>query len=200
MKKNVFGSIGFVFGLAILISACSSPAREIIETQEVESVEDQAADVLQPEALPTVEPAVVVDNQALAEAAITVPEVEEVKATLNIFGSEQGKVVVDGQGMTLYLFTPDGQSESTCNNTCADNWPPLLAEGEPGVGEGLAAELLGTVARQDGSLQATYNGWPLYYFIRDSVAGDLLGQGVNDVWFLVGPKGDAVIGGDAPNY
>ena len=48
-------------------------------------------------------------------------------------------------------------------NRCAVNWPPLIVEGKPTAGEGVNADLLGTVERTDGTMQATYNGWPLYY-------------------------------------
>jgi predicted lipoprotein with Yx(FWY)xxD motif len=54
------------------------------------------------------------------------------------------------------------------------------------------ASLLGTVERPDGSIQATYNGWPLYYFAGDPGAGDVNGQGVNDIWWVVSPAGEAI--------
>jgi predicted lipoprotein with Yx(FWY)xxD motif len=60
------------------------------------------------------------------------------------------------------------------------------------AGDGVDAALLGTAARDDGSQQATYNGWPLYYFGADTAAGDTNGQGVNDVWFAISARGDAV--------
>ena len=59
--------------------------------------------------------------------------------------------------------------------------------GEPTAGEGLSADQLGTIARDDGSLQVTYNGTPLYYFAFDNMPGDANGQGSGDVWFAVSP-------------
>lgn len=103
-----------------------------------------------------------------------------------------GDHLVDRAGMTLYLFTPDEQGASTCVDACADNWPPLLADGDVAVAEGLDAELVGSVERTDGALQVTYRGWPLYAFVNDASAGDANGQGVNDVWYVVGTDGAAL--------
>jgi predicted lipoprotein with Yx(FWY)xxD motif len=90
----------------------------------------------------------------------------------------------------LYLFTPDNQGEPTCYDTCADNWPAL--EGAALAGDGVDESLLGTTTRTDGSIQATYNGWPLYYFAGDPAAGDTNGQGLNDVWWVIDATGNAV--------
>lgn len=90
-----------------------------------------------------------------------------------------GKVLVNSAGRTLYLFSPDKQSTSTCSGACATTWPPLMASGTPGAGTGLTASLLGTVHNPDGSTQVTYNHWPLYTFEGDSAAGQAHGQGLN---------------------
>jgi predicted lipoprotein with Yx(FWY)xxD motif len=63
------------------------------------------------------------------------------------------------------------------------------------AGEGVDATLLGTITRDDGSLQVTYNGWPLYLYKTDVMAGDYYGQGLDDfggLWFLVSPAGEAI--------
>ena len=103
-----------------------------------------------------------------------------------------GDHLVDGAGMTLYLFTPDAQGASTCVDACAQNWPPLLADGDVAVADGLDAALLGTVERADGAQQVTYGGWPLYTFVNDVAPGDANGQGRNDVWYVVGTDGTAL--------
>ncbi len=103
-----------------------------------------------------------------------------------------GDHLVDGAGMTLYLFTPDEQGASTCVDACAENWPPLVAEGDVAVAEGLDAELVGSVERADGSRQVTYGGWPLYTFVNDADAGDANGQGINDAWYVIGTDGTAL--------
>ena len=96
--------------------------------------------------------------------------------------------------MSLYLFTNDTQDSgaSTCADDCLAAWPALLSDGDPVAGEGVDAALLGTITRDDGTTQVTYNGWPLYYYAEDTAAGDTNGQGVGDVWFLVTPEGEAV--------
>lgn len=105
-----------------------------------------------------------------------------------------GEVLVDGEGRTLYMFDPDAQGESTCYDECEENWPPLVTEGEASAGEGIDDSKLGTVERTDGSQQVTYNDWPLYYFGADEAAGDVAGQGVNDVWWVLNADGEPVRG------
>ena len=102
-----------------------------------------------------------------------------------------GTYLVDADGVSLYLFLSDEQSESTCYDECAENWPPLLVDKELTAGEGIDAPLLGTRDRADGTTQATYNGWPLYYFAEDAEPGDIAGQAMGDVWYLVAPDGKA---------
>lgn len=101
--------------------------------------------------------------------------------------STLGAILVNAEGMTLYLLTQDNQGGSTCTGTCARNWPPLLTEGQPQAGEGVDSSLLGVIERPDGSTQATYDGWPLYSYSRDLAPGDTNGQGVNGVWFVFSP-------------
>jgi predicted lipoprotein with Yx(FWY)xxD motif len=67
-----------------------------------------------------------------------------------------------------------------------------MSQGAPAAGEGVDAALLGTITRDDGAMQVTYNGWPLYYFADDTAPGDANGQGLGDVWFLVSPTGEAI--------
>ncbi|WP_129664506.1 hypothetical protein [Phytoactinopolyspora endophytica] len=100
-----------------------------------------------------------------------------------------GEILVDGEGRTLYLFTSDSPGESTCSDDCLDAWPPL--EGEVEAGEGVNEDLLDTIERDDGATQATYGDWPLYYYAPDDV-GDVEGQGVNDVWYVIDADGNAI--------
>lgn len=103
-----------------------------------------------------------------------------------------GDFLVDADGMTLYLYTEDTENTSNCYDDCASAWPPLLTEGDPAVAEGLEASLLGTTERTDGTVQVTYGGWPLYYWVRDEAPGDTTGQDVGEVWYVVSPTGEAV--------
>jgi predicted lipoprotein with Yx(FWY)xxD motif len=100
-----------------------------------------------------------------------------------------GSFLVDGKGMTLYLYTKDTPNTSNCYNSCAAAWPPLLTNGSPTAGSNVNASLLGTTTRNDGSTQVTYNGWPLYYFANDKAPGDTNGEGVLNVWYVVTPEG-----------
>jgi len=111
------------------------------------------------------------------------------RATVEVGGSAAlGQFLVDARGMTLYLFTKDEPDQSNCSGQCAVNWPPLTVEAAsvPSAGPG-ATGLLGLIQRNDGIQQVTYNGWPLYGWIKDQTPGDTTGQGVNDAWFVVQP-------------
>jgi predicted lipoprotein with Yx(FWY)xxD motif len=112
---------------------------------------------------------------------------------ISIGSTKLGQVLVDSNGLSVYLFVADKGSASTCNSpSCVQYWPPVLTTGAPQAGSGVTATLLGTTARSDGTTQVTYAGHPLYRFINDKAAGDVAGQGVNAFgapWFVVSPSG-----------
>jgi predicted lipoprotein with Yx(FWY)xxD motif len=94
-------------------------------------------------------------------------------------------VLVDAGGFTLYWFALDSGSKSRCYGTCAAYWPPLI--GAPRAGAGVTGRL-GSTKRSDGSLQATYDGHPLYTYIGDSSPGQASGNRVNlngGLWYDV---------------
>ena len=101
---------------------------------------------------------------------------------------ELGEFLVAANGFTLYIFANDEPGVTNCYDECATNWPPLLVAANERLvaGAGISGEL-GTVERTDGTLQVTYEGWPLYFWVKDVVPGDTTGQGVGDVWLVVGP-------------
>src|SRR5438045_3400654 len=112
-----------------------------------------------------------------------------------------GQILVDSQGRTLYLFKADSRTTSACTGACATAWPPLRSTATPMAGTGVNASLLATIKRSDGAPQVTYNGHPLYLFIKDTKPGDTNGQGVTAfgaTWFAVSPAGNQV-GGQAPS-
>ncbi len=116
----------------------------------------------------------------------------EAAAEVGTRDTDLGTILVDPDGMTLYVFMPDEQGKPTCYDTCADNWPPLVADVT--AGDGVDASLLGTVARKAGfyqtpEMQVTYDGWPLYRFAGDHAPGDTNGQGVKGVWYVIDPSG-----------
>ena len=117
-------------------------------------------------------------------------------ATVNVGkNSKYSAFLVDGKGMTLYLFTKDTPDTSTCYDKCATAWPPLLTNGKPVAGSGVDESKFGTTTRTDGTTQVTYNGWPLYYYAKDQQPGDTTGDGVGSVWYLITPSGDKAVAG-----
>lgn len=104
--------------------------------------------------------------------------------------TDLGTFLVDGEGMTLYLFTNDSPGTSACEGDCLVAWPPV--EGEVTAGEGVDESLIGTITRSDGSTQASYGDWPLYYWVDDKQPGDVTGQGVGEVWYVIDPEGNAI--------
>jgi predicted lipoprotein with Yx(FWY)xxD motif len=109
-----------------------------------------------------------------------------------------GTVLIDGYGLTLYVFLPDDHGgRSRCFGYCATQWPPVTLP--PGVttpvtGSSIDTALVGTTAR-GGALQVTYNGWPLYRWIGDTSAGQATGQGLRNsggLWYVVGDAGQPV--------
>jgi predicted lipoprotein with Yx(FWY)xxD motif len=116
-------------------------------------------------------------------------------ATVSVANSGLGKILVDSQGRTLYLFQKDTGTKSTCSGGCATAWPPLRTSGKPTAGSGAKASLLGTTARSDGKPQVTYNGHPLYGFQGDTKPGDTTGQGnpgFGAPWYVLSPTGNAI--------
>jgi predicted lipoprotein with Yx(FWY)xxD motif len=111
-----------------------------------------------------------------------------------------GQVLVDANGMSLYLFTKDAGGTSACTGACATNWPAAVVSGTPSAGAGLDASKLSTLKRDDGTTQLVYNGHPLYTFAGDAAAGQAGGQGSGGIWFLVNAAGDQVTGGAVPGY
>lgn len=88
-------------------------------------------------------------------------------------GGDAGTVLVDSKGFTLYYFEKDKKGgKSTCYTACAAGWPPLTTEGAPKGMGGVQASKLGTTKRNDGTMQVTYAGWPLYTFVEDKKPGE----------------------------
>lgn len=104
---------------------------------------------------------------------------------LKVAETELGPTLVDADGMTLYGFTQDTATSSACSGACADNWPPV--PGDTALPADLDASLFSTITREDGSSQLVFGDWPLYGFVGDTAPGEVNGQGINDVWFVIGP-------------
>jgi predicted lipoprotein with Yx(FWY)xxD motif len=117
-------------------------------------------------------------------------------AMIAVKSTSLGRILVDGHGMTLYLFEKDKGTTSTCNGSCAHFWPPVTTTGGPKPGQGITAARLGTTKRSDGATEVTYNGHPLYYYIGDTKPGDMTGQGLDAfgaLWYVLSPAGKEIV-------
>ena len=114
-------------------------------------------------------------------------------ADLKVADSSAGKIVVDGKGMSVYYYTKDVKDSGTsaCTGGCLDAWPPVLATADTPTVDGVTGTV-GTIATPDGKKQLTINGMPVYYYAKDLAPGDITGQGVGSVWYLVAPSGDMI--------
>ena len=116
-------------------------------------------------------------------------------ADVKLASSKLGKIVVDRNGRTLYLFAADKNGKSTCSGACATTWPPVTAASASG-GDGLDDGALGTTTRADGTQQITYHGHPLYYYAGDGkTPGSMKGEGLDTFgaeWYVVDSSGKAV--------
>jgi predicted lipoprotein with Yx(FWY)xxD motif len=109
-----------------------------------------------------------------------------------------GKLLVDSEGRTLYVFHKDKRSlysakSSACYGACAETWPPLLTGGEPEAEKGASPTKLSTLKRKDGTLQVTYYGHPLYTYAEDKKPGEANGNGVTAFggeWYALEPGGE----------
>jgi predicted lipoprotein with Yx(FWY)xxD motif len=126
---------------------------------------------------------------ALSDGAIAAD-----RSTLEVGPSSYGQVLFDGRGYVLYAFTHDLKGKSRCTGACAAAWPPFLAK-TPHAGTGTKASLLGTTRRADGSVQVTYAGRPLYYYVGDRKPGQILCQNVDEyggLWLILRGSGKLV--------
>jgi predicted lipoprotein with Yx(FWY)xxD motif len=102
-------------------------------------------------------------------------------------------VLTNASGFTLYSFAPDTPAKSNCNGTCAQNWPPVKG---PATASGVTGTF-GTIKRSDGSVQATFDGHPLYTFVGDTAPGQNKGNGLNaagGLWHEITTSGTAPAG------
>ena len=111
-----------------------------------------------------------------------------------------GSILVDGKGVTVYLFEKDKGGKSACYGTCAKVWAPLLTTSKPKAKNGARASLLGTTKRKDGTLQVTYHKHPLYYYDDDErKPGTAKGQDSKEFgaeWYVLDKSGN-IVHGDA---
>lgn len=129
---------------------------------------------------------------ARGDPPVTAPSAPEIRIAED---PAHGEHLVDQVGRPLYRFAADEPARgdraarSQCSGDCLSRWPPLVAGGEPLAGERIDAARLGTLLRESGVRQVTWDGWPLYYYAPDE-AGEIRGDGVVDAggrWQLARP-------------
>lgn len=136
--------------------------------------------------------AVVMITGALALAGTTGAVASGPVVVKAVHNPAHGNIVVDTNGMSLYLLTSEAHGQFTCNVVCTIFWPALtVPNGTTSVSaaKGVAGKL-GLVKRPEGTTQVTYNGYPLYRYVQDSSPGQTQGQGVSSfggTWYLVNP-------------
>jgi predicted lipoprotein with Yx(FWY)xxD motif len=117
-------------------------------------------------------------------------------STLTVRNTRYGRILFDGRGRALYAFTRDRRGGSSrCYGACAKAWPIYFARGRPLAGRGARQSLLRTTRRRDGRRQVAYGGRPLYYYVGDKRAGQILCQNVKEfggTWLVVRPNGQLV--------
>jgi predicted lipoprotein with Yx(FWY)xxD motif len=100
---------------------------------------------------------------------------------------------VDSKKMTAYIFTKDtaNSGKSVCTGPCLVAWPPIFAASKKPTVEGVTGKV-GTIELADGKQQVTVNGLPIYTYVKDKAVGEVTGQGVGGVWFVLSPDGKQI--------
>lgn len=130
------------------------------------------------------------NNTSTASAPTPTPAPAVVKSAQATVDSKSETILTDANGMTLYYYMPDkGTGKVNCIGACLQNWPPLLlsAGATKPTGDKGVTGMLGTVASPNGGMQVTYNGWPMYTWVKDKAPGDTTGQNVGGKWFVFTP-------------
>jgi predicted lipoprotein with Yx(FWY)xxD motif len=177
MTQRPIRTISALAVVAILAAACSSGGSA--------SPSSAAASVAPSTA---VSPSTAASPSSPASPSATASAAIELKVATG--SGSIGSYLTGADGKTLYIFKNDtaNSGKSTCNGQCADNWPPLVVAALTDVkADSGATGTLTLVTRDDGKMQVAYKGLPLYYFKNDAKAGDVNGQGLNNVWFVAAP-------------
>jgi predicted lipoprotein with Yx(FWY)xxD motif len=205
MKRTVL--LGAMLVFALSISACGPSAVTQAPVQSTPVPATASPVATEPSTATeapaaTASPAVAATNTgsaastpattATSEASVPVTGQAVVKAAQNF---DYGPILTNGDGLPLYIFNKDTQNGTTSactDEACTANWPPLTTDGTGTGGPGAIENLLGTITREDGTIQVTYNGWPLYQYSGDTSADTTNGQGAEPGWTLISPSGKAI--------
>lgn len=167
------------FGLALMVAGLTACEADDTPEADLDTGAEAVAIAPAPPPIPLTEGSAVEGG-----AALTVAQTPE-----------YGPYLADAAGRALYLLENEPRGNSNCYDACAAEWPPYIApQGTPTAGAAeVQAGMIGTLQRRDGSMQVTYNGHPLYYYVKDAGAGKATGQDVTDQWgewYLVTPAGE----------
>jgi predicted lipoprotein with Yx(FWY)xxD motif len=128
---------------------------------------------------------------SLASSPAAAPSSATSAAGIKATSTGIGPVLTNARGFTLYWFALDTSAKSACNGACATLWPPLKGPASAAVGVSLPGKW-GTIKRSDGTIQATYDGHPLYTYKSDTSPGQTKGNGLKlsgGVWHAMTPSG-----------
>ena len=189
-----FLPIVIVFALALAVAGCGSdddtaqPQEGTTRAATTEAKKPDAmkkdADAMKKDAASSRRPA--------GEAGLRVPAK---RAQIVVKDSDFGRVLFDANGQVVYVFEIDDRNRSACTSAeCVKAWPPVLTREPPSAGSGADKSLLGTISREDGKLQVTYNGRPLYFYEHES-PGEIKCHNVDlhgGLWWVVTPRGEPV--------
>jgi predicted lipoprotein with Yx(FWY)xxD motif len=127
---------------------------------------------------------------------LTTPPTTNDSLALTVQHSPGGLILATGSGATLYDFVPDTPTHSACLNAgCVFQWPPYEVAGTVRVGPGVDWSLVGHLTRPDGTVQLSYDGHPLYTYIRDTKPGVVTGQAIDQdggLWYVLSPRGKEI--------
>jgi predicted lipoprotein with Yx(FWY)xxD motif len=112
--------------------------------------------------------------------------------SVRVAKTKLGRILVNGQGRTLYLYVKDRGAKSACSRRCSQVWPPATVSGAPTAGPGVAAAKLTTTRGADHRRQLVYNGHPLYTLTADVRPGQINGEGFLGMWYVVSAAGNRV--------
>ena len=179
---RTFGVSLPLVGVAVLLAACSSSSSSSSAAATAPTT-PAATSSAAASAAPTSAPASAASGTTASGATAS--------GTTLALKTETGKAgiwLTNSAGRALYIYTKDKGTTSECYGACATAWPPLTATGKVTIsGKFVASKDLGLTTRTGGVKQVTYGGHPLYYFSGDKGPGQTNGEGVEGVWFLLGP-------------
>lgn len=190
--------LGLVLGSALTFAACTTPmaAKPAARATAKPTTEAVGASKTTTETKPAGQTQSMTETKSTTETTSSAAQSATTAKPMVMLheNATMGKILVDGKGMTLYIFDKDSMGKSACTGDCVTKWPLFTAADEKEVitmSEGVTAKF-GVIKRDDGKYQITANGMPLYYYANDKAAGEVNGQAVGDVWWVVGADGSKI--------